>query len=42
VLAGDTYAHHIAIEGVQRGQVLQQDAFHFVQRGAGRCSPVRR
>lgn len=37
MLAGDTHAHHIAIEGMQRGQVFQQNAFHFVQR---RCRQV--
>ncbi|MNE61705.1 hypothetical protein D3C80_1569370 [compost metagenome] len=31
MLAGDAYTHHIAIKGVQRGQVLQQNAFHFLQ-----------
>src|SRR3546814_14574548 len=33
MLAGDTYAHDIAVEGVQLGQVLKQNTFHLEQAG---------
>ncbi|MNY51257.1 hypothetical protein D3C86_1868310 [compost metagenome] len=31
VLAGDAHAHHLAVEGMQLGQVLEEDALDFLE-----------